>query len=382
MSFFLHPKGICESEHIGDGTSIWAFAHVLPGAKIGSDCNVCDGVFIENDVVVGDRVTVKCGVQLWDGIRVEDSVFIGPNVTFSNDSFPRSKEHDREIEKTVIDTGASIGVNSTILPGIHIGRKSMIGAGTVVTRDVPPEGAAPTGWRSSREQLRRDAGAPVSSSDGMQELPWAAPTGGRSSRGQRPRDEGAPAGSSPPPGRSSQGSSSGLLRMIPGMFVRAPHALRSAHALRAHSAHAPFAPRSEHALRARSVRALRAHSVRSARAPCTHRSAPTAQGGEHCAQFLHTQGWAARAAPPPRSGSGILAPPRPQRAGTRLRATPKSRGLGGARSPPGRREHGAQCTGARGGANGRASTLGFLPSVVQASLSSSLRSSPHSLPNY
>jgi acetyltransferase-like isoleucine patch superfamily enzyme/dTDP-4-dehydrorhamnose 3,5-epimerase-like enzyme len=138
MSFFLHPQGICESETIGDGTRIWAFAHILPGAKIGADCNVCDGVFIENDVVVGDCVTVKCGVQLWDGIRIEDSVFIGPNVTFSNDPFPRSKQHDREIKQTTIDTGASIGSNSTILPGIHIGRNSMIGAGTVVTRDVPP----------------------------------------------------------------------------------------------------------------------------------------------------------------------------------------------------------------------------------------------------
>ena len=129
--------------------------------------------------------------------------------------------------------------------------------------------AAPTGCRSSREQLRRDAGAPVGSSDGMQELPWVAPTGCRSSRGQRPRDEGAPAGSSPPPGRSSQGSSSGLLRMIPGMLVRAPHALRSAHALRAHSARAPFALRAHSGV---STHPVRAPCARSARTPCAPRA--------------------------------------------------------------------------------------------------------------
>ena len=88
---FVHPDGICESNDVGAGTRIWAFAHVLPGARIGSDCNICDHVFVENDVIVGDRVTVKCGVQLWDGVQLEDDVFVGPNVTFSNDPFPRSK---------------------------------------------------------------------------------------------------------------------------------------------------------------------------------------------------------------------------------------------------------------------------------------------------
>jgi len=135
---FVHPSAICESEHVGKGTRVWAFAHVLPGARIGGDCNICDGVFIENDVVVGDRVTVKCGVQLWDGIRIEDDVFIGPNATFTNDPFPRSKVRPSEFVRTVVRKGASIGANSTILPGLEIGSGAMVGAGAVVTRSVPP----------------------------------------------------------------------------------------------------------------------------------------------------------------------------------------------------------------------------------------------------
>ena len=138
MSAFVHPQGLCETTNVGDGTRVWAFAHVLPGARIGRDCNVCDHVFIENDVVVGDRVTLKCGVQLWDGLRVEDDVFIGPNATFTNDPQPRSKEHLPEYPLTTVRRGASIGANATILPGLHIGRSSMIGAGAVVTKDVPP----------------------------------------------------------------------------------------------------------------------------------------------------------------------------------------------------------------------------------------------------
>jgi UDP-2-acetamido-3-amino-2,3-dideoxy-glucuronate N-acetyltransferase len=137
MNFFLHPQGICESEQVGAGTRIWAFAHVLKGARIGADCNVCDHVFVENDVVIGDRVTVKCGVQLWDGVRLGDDVFIGPNVTFSNDPFPRSKRYRAEPLTTTICAGASVGANSTVLPGVTIGRDAMIGAGTVVTGDVP-----------------------------------------------------------------------------------------------------------------------------------------------------------------------------------------------------------------------------------------------------
>jgi UDP-2-acetamido-3-amino-2,3-dideoxy-glucuronate N-acetyltransferase len=138
MSSFVHPLGCCESMNIGDGTRVWAYAHVLPGARIGADCNICDQVFIENDVVVGDRVTVKCGVQLWDGLRVEDDVFIGPNATFTNDRFPRSKQYPEAFAQTIVEQGASIGANATILPGLRIGRSAMVGAGAVVTRSVPP----------------------------------------------------------------------------------------------------------------------------------------------------------------------------------------------------------------------------------------------------
>jgi UDP-2-acetamido-3-amino-2,3-dideoxy-glucuronate N-acetyltransferase len=135
---FIHPHALCESKSIGSKTRVWAFAHVLPKAVIGSECNVCDHVFIENDVRVGDRVTIKCGVQLWDGIELEDDVFIGPNVTFTNDPFPRSKQYPDAFPRTYVRRGASIGANATILPGITIGARAMIGAGSVVTRDVPP----------------------------------------------------------------------------------------------------------------------------------------------------------------------------------------------------------------------------------------------------
>lgn len=138
MNYFVHPNGLCESASIGEGTRIWAFTHVLPGATIGQDCNICDHVFVENDVTVGDRVTVKCGVQLWDGVQIEDDVFIGPNVTFTNDLFPRSKQYPESFARTVIQAGASIGANATILPGISVGRNAMIGAGAVVTKSVPP----------------------------------------------------------------------------------------------------------------------------------------------------------------------------------------------------------------------------------------------------
>ena len=135
---FVHERGLCESSTIGAGTRVWAFAHVLPRAVIGADCNICDHVFIENDVVVGDKVTVKCGVQLWDGVRIGNGVFIGPNATFTNDLFPRSKVYPEKFLQTVVEDGASIGANATILPGIRIGRSAMIGAGAVVTRNVPP----------------------------------------------------------------------------------------------------------------------------------------------------------------------------------------------------------------------------------------------------
>ncbi len=137
MIYFKHPQAIVESEHIGEGTRVWAFVHILPGAVIGKDCNICDHVFIENDIKIGDRVTIKCGVQVWDGIEIEDDVFIGPNATFTNDAFPRSKQYPTRFAKTLVRKGASIGANATILPGLTIGDASMIGAGAVVTRDVP-----------------------------------------------------------------------------------------------------------------------------------------------------------------------------------------------------------------------------------------------------
>lgn len=135
---FRHPHALVETEHVGRGTRVWAYAHILPGARIGADCNICDHTFIEGEVVVGDRVTVKCGVQLWDGVELEDDVFIGPNVTFTNDLHPRSRQYLEEYPRTVVREGASIGANATILPGITIGQNAMVGAGAVVTRSVPP----------------------------------------------------------------------------------------------------------------------------------------------------------------------------------------------------------------------------------------------------
>jgi acetyltransferase-like isoleucine patch superfamily enzyme len=137
--YFSHPHALVEpGAAIGERTRIWAFAHVLGGARIGADCNICDHVFIENDVIIGDRVTVKCGVQLWDGLRVANDAFIGPNATFTNDLFPRSKEYPERFPETHVQTGASIGANATILAGVTIGEKAMVGAGAVVTTDVPP----------------------------------------------------------------------------------------------------------------------------------------------------------------------------------------------------------------------------------------------------
>ena len=161
MTHFVHPLGCCESEQVGENTRIWAFAHVLPGARIGRDCNICDHVFIENDVVLGDRVTVKCGVQLWNGISVGDDVFLGPNATFTNDPFPRSLQHQAEPTRTRIEHGASIGANATILPGITIGQHAMVGAGAVVTRSVPPNAivtgnpARIVGYTDQTQQLDR-----------------------------------------------------------------------------------------------------------------------------------------------------------------------------------------------------------------------------------
>ena len=134
---FVHSLADVQSTEIGRRTKIWQFVVMLPRARIGSDCNICSHCFIENDVVIGDRVTVKNGVQIWDGLRIADDVFIGPNATFTNDKFPRSKKHQQKITTTEIEAGASIGAGAIVLPGIRIGRRAMIGAGAVVTRSVP-----------------------------------------------------------------------------------------------------------------------------------------------------------------------------------------------------------------------------------------------------
>ncbi|EOX1557751.1 acyltransferase [Vibrio cholerae] len=133
----IHPLSDVASSSIGTGTTIWQFSVVLAGAKIGKDCNLCAHTFVENEVILGDRVTIKSGVYLWDGIELEDDVFIGPCVAFTNDKFPRSKQYPDAFQKVLIKKGASVGANSTILPGITIGSNAMIGAGSVVTKDVP-----------------------------------------------------------------------------------------------------------------------------------------------------------------------------------------------------------------------------------------------------
>jgi acetyltransferase-like isoleucine patch superfamily enzyme len=138
MSTIIHKLADVASDVIGDGTKIWQYTVVLPGARIGADCNICAHVFIENDVVVGDRVTIKCGVQLWDGLRVGNDVFIGPNSTFTNDPFPRSKKYPDKYLETIIEDGASIGAGAVILPGLTIGADALVAAGAVVTRSVAP----------------------------------------------------------------------------------------------------------------------------------------------------------------------------------------------------------------------------------------------------
>ncbi len=134
---FVHALADVQTRRVGPGSRIWQFCVVLSGAHIGRDCNVNAQCLIENDVVIGDRVTVKSGVQLWDGLRVEDDVFIGPNVTFANDKYPRSHRPPPRVMSTVLRRGASIGANATVLCGVEIGAGAMVGAGSVVTRNVP-----------------------------------------------------------------------------------------------------------------------------------------------------------------------------------------------------------------------------------------------------
>lgn len=138
MQPMIHQLADVQSEKIGSGTRVWQFCVVFEKAKIGANCNICAQVLIENDVVIGDNVTVKSGVQLWDGMRVGDDVFIGPNASFANDRFPRSKKTPEKFLQTLVEAGASIGAGATILPGITIGSNAMVAAGAVVTRSVPP----------------------------------------------------------------------------------------------------------------------------------------------------------------------------------------------------------------------------------------------------
>lgn len=143
----IHPQADVQSKHIGESSNIWQFCIVLPNARIGNDCNIASHCFIENDVVIGDRVTIKCGVQIWDGMRIEDDVFIGPNVTFCNDRYPKSRNRDWKREGVNIRKGASIGANATILPGVTVGENAMIGAGSLVAADVPPGMTVKGAWR-------------------------------------------------------------------------------------------------------------------------------------------------------------------------------------------------------------------------------------------
>ena len=133
----IHKLADVQSQNIGKNTNIWQFCVVLSNAKIGNNCNINAQVLIENDVVIGDNVTIKSGVQIWDGITLKDNVFIGPNVTFTNDFTPRSKQYPNIFLKTTIEKGASIGANSTIVGGIIIGEYALVGAGSVVTKNIP-----------------------------------------------------------------------------------------------------------------------------------------------------------------------------------------------------------------------------------------------------
>lgn len=137
MSVFIHPLSDCQSKDVGEGTRIWQYCVVLPGAKIGKNCNICSHCFIENDVVIGDNVTIKCGVQIWDGMRIEDNVFIGPNATFCNDRHPVSGNSENfKLEPVIIRKAAMIGAGAVVLPGVTIGECATIGAGAIVTKDV------------------------------------------------------------------------------------------------------------------------------------------------------------------------------------------------------------------------------------------------------
>jgi UDP-2-acetamido-3-amino-2,3-dideoxy-glucuronate N-acetyltransferase len=137
---FVHPMGLCESEDVGSGTRVWAFAHVMAGAVVGQDCNIGDCSFVESDAVLGDRVVVKNGVSVWAGVTLEDDVFAGPNVAFTNDLVPRAAPYRTPRDhwlSTRVRRGATLGANATLMCGITIGEHALVGAGAVVLRDVP-----------------------------------------------------------------------------------------------------------------------------------------------------------------------------------------------------------------------------------------------------
>lgn len=134
---YIHPLSDVQTVDIGAGTRVWQFCVLLPGAVVGKECNICAQVLIEGGTRIGDRTTIKSGVQVWDGVTLGSDVFIGPNVSFTNDRFPRSRQQPDVYAVTVVRDGASIGANSTIVAGVTIGERAMIGAGSVVTRDVP-----------------------------------------------------------------------------------------------------------------------------------------------------------------------------------------------------------------------------------------------------
>jgi UDP-2-acetamido-3-amino-2,3-dideoxy-glucuronate N-acetyltransferase len=133
----IHPLADVQSKNIGTNTQVWQFSVILPGAVVGNNCNINCHTFIENDVIIGNNVTVKAGVFLWDGITVEDNAFIGPSVSFVNDKYPRSKQYQESVQRILLKNNCSIGANATILGGVTIGNHALIGAGSVVTKDVP-----------------------------------------------------------------------------------------------------------------------------------------------------------------------------------------------------------------------------------------------------
>lgn len=133
----IHPLSDCMNNNIPESTRVWQFCIILPNARIGENCNICSHCLIENDVVIGNNVTIKCGVQIWDGIELEDNVFVGSNVTFTNDKYPRSHNSSWQLMRTKVCKGATIGAGATILPGLTIGENAMVGAGSVVTKDIP-----------------------------------------------------------------------------------------------------------------------------------------------------------------------------------------------------------------------------------------------------